>query len=318
MARSRAFKNWRHIVLMRLGRFLHRRRGSKILNVLIRAPIGFVHELFFFVRNACLGPRCTLPLAGYSLVVDLRDRSLSQHLYLYGGYERNETSLMRAIVKPGFTVVDVGANIGYYTILFSKLVGSDGTVIAIEPEPRNYQLLRENISRNVSDNVIALEAAAADRAGKLTLILSHRSLGGHHIAEGARVPACRWGRHVDVTSVAVDDVLEERSLRPALIKMDIEGSELLAVRGLKRTLSRNQGIVLLCEFNPMAQQRCGADPEAFLDEFEEMGFAFFEIREACQLRRMTRAELVERIPGGRHINLLICRFPPAGCVVTRP
>jgi tRNA G37 N-methylase Trm5 len=94
-------------------------------------------------------------------------------------WEPVETELLRKLIKPGDVVLDVGANIGYYAVLFGRWVGDGGWVIAVEPEPDNFSLLCRNLAANGSSNVIPLPVAASDRFGELALYLSSDNKGDH-------------------------------------------------------------------------------------------------------------------------------------------
>ena len=113
---------------------------------------------------------------GFPFLLDPLD---SLELSIFRSYEPFETSLLTAEVRPGMTIVDIGANIGYYTLLFSKLTGESGCVYAFEPEPKNFALLQQNLSRNNRTNVVAFNLAASDLTGESFLYLSSENHGDH-------------------------------------------------------------------------------------------------------------------------------------------
>lgn len=194
---------------------------------------------------------------------------------LYGFYksvsDRAERSLIAEYLRPGMTVIDVGANIGIYTRFFADLVSPGGKVIAIEPDKENH----ERLSRATASHpaVTALHAAASDTTGTCTLYVSsslnvdHQTYDSGESRQAVSVPAYR-----------IDDLVPPGS-RVDFIKMDIQGAEPIAMRGAERVLADNPGIVLLFEFWPYGIRRSGHDPEEFLDRMRESGFRLHAIPE---------------------------------------
>ena len=109
------------------------------------------------------------------------DKNDSLNLSINGIYEEFETDLVKKEIHKGDVVIDIGANIGYYTIMFAKLVGDSGKVIAFEPDPTNYELLKKNIEINGFTNVILEQKALSDNPGKMMLSLNNENTAGHHL-----------------------------------------------------------------------------------------------------------------------------------------
>lgn len=182
---------------------------------------------------------------------------------LGGGYERETAALLRRIVRPGMTVVDIGAHIGYFTRLLSKAVGPQGRVFAFEPEPENFSLLRKNTEH--SPNVRCVQAAASERSGTALLRVVAGSTGCHSLVGSS-------GTLLEVSSVSLDEfVAGEQAGGVDVIKMDIEGAEPLALKGMSRLMQGGR-CVLVMEFNPEALRSGGTAPETFLASLEDQGF----------------------------------------------
>lgn len=212
-----------------------------------------------------------------------------------GNYEKETVKLAQQLVRPGMTVLDIGAHVGYYTRLFSKLVGDAGRVIAFEPHPLTFNVLCNNV--RALRNVIPVQVAVADQEGSATLF---------DFLTGASESSLRYDEHIRgwcrshlsgrdrsprvlrdfpvatyaVRTTMVDSYLAEVDIeRVDFIKMDIEGAEIGAIRGMKRTIQSSPRLSMIMEFNPRALQSFGVDPARALEELREIGFARMRIAE---------------------------------------
>jgi len=184
-------------------------------------------------------------------------------------FEPFETFLLRREVRPGDVVLDIGANIGYYTLQFAQLVGPQGKVIAFEPDTKNFGLLKRSVEANGFANVELVNAVQADRTGRLALHRSARNPGDHRLAL-AHGGENRETAEVDVTSI--DAFFGGRDKRVDFIKMDIQGSELLAIQGAREVIGANPFMKLTCEFWPSGLRRAGSNPRQVLLELHRLGF----------------------------------------------
>jgi FkbM family methyltransferase len=220
------------------------------------------------------------------------DRVLSGHLASGVPYEPFETRLALQHVREGDSVLDLGANVGYYTLLLARQVGPTGKVYAFEPDPDNFALLVRNVERNGYRNVTMIQKAAAAFAGTTRLYLSGNNSGDHRIHDSAP------GRPFhEVETVRVDDILSDATPRLGLVKMDIQGAEGLALEGMKAVLARSKQVRIVCEFWPWGLRRAGSDPASVLRSLREMNFVLSEIVEVRgQLVRIDESSLLARLP----------------------
>lgn len=180
--------------------------------------------------------------------------------------ERIEASYLAALepyALPATTVVDVGANIGVFTRRFATWTGAAGCVIAIEPEARNFERLQAMIrARGLDRCVIAVQAAAAEHSGNVTLAVDPLHPGGHVLApHGLVVPA-----------IIVDEIVERGSgPRVSLIKIDVQGAEMRVLQGSIRTLDRWHP-ALLVEMDEAALQAQGASVAAVVEFLTSRGY----------------------------------------------
>jgi len=204
---------------------------------------------------------------------DLNDW-LQRQIFMYGVYrvEERHRAMMLRRVREGATILDVGAHIGYYTLLFSKRAGAKGKVIAFEPSTETHERLLENISLNDLHNITTVKAAASDRAGSAVINLAAGANTGStslHFDSGA----------VDteqVETVVIDDYLRQHAIDAVdLIKIDVEGHELQVLKGLRRTLAAPAATApeIFIEVNENTLASAGTRVAAI---FEELGAADYE------------------------------------------
>jgi FkbM family methyltransferase len=162
-----------------------------------------------------------------------------------GQYEAQETLMLRATLKPGDVFVDVGANWGYFSLIGAGLVGNSGRVVCLEPHPLLFRQLRQNIERNALSQVLPICAAACDRFRELVLegvVMGSGNSGGSRVVEKPGPGS----RAYSVRGVPVDAVLDRCGLGTvACLKMDIEGGEACAMRGLRGLRSGRYRRILL-------------------------------------------------------------------------
>jgi FkbM family methyltransferase len=203
-----------------------------------------------------------------------------------GDWELNEALLFQAHIRRGSTVVDVGAHVGYYTLLSSRAVGWRGRVIAVEPDPTNAALLRENIRRNRLRNVTVIEAAAWRETTRLHLRRDPVNSGDNRVVRGAG--GC------DVPALALDETLVR--LQVSAVKIDAQGTDHLALEGMRQTLKRCRSVVFT-EFWPEAIREFGDDPAAVIDGYRQLGFRITMIGFEPDFGSWTAAEIVKAADG---------------------
>ncbi len=212
-------------------------------------------------------PKTTITLThvdpGLKLTVNLR-----RHVMFWSGglarFEPFTVKALRAVVEPGDTVYDVGANVGFFATLLSRLVGASGQVLAFEPEPENLTLLRANLDQNQCRNVTVEACALGETPGTAIFSLDEATgstghLGGEPTAGELAVGTGKV-RLIETRVETIDVVSERLGVVPKVIKMDIEGGEIHALRGARETLTRSRPLVL----SELACEQ-GADVVRFLD-----------------------------------------------------
>jgi FkbM family methyltransferase len=206
---------------------------------------------------------------GSWIYVDPRDIGVSLYLITEGVYEPRLTEFLEEALGPGMTVVDGGANVGYFTLLAAKLVGESGRVFAFEPEPRNFDFLRRSVERNDARNIVLTQSALSDRSGTAALFLDRSNFGEPSFRESnVSEPA----GSVEVATVPLDEFLAKQAdPHVDLIKLDTQGAEGLVLAGAERALG-NRALCLVMEFCPWGLRNMGTDPIELLEGLRGQGF----------------------------------------------
>jgi len=190
---------------------------------------------------------------------------LAKKLITYGIYEKHLVDLMRSLVRPGDTVLDVGANIGCHTLYLSRAVGPTGKVLAFEPDVENLTLLQENLRTNRCDNVIVFPFALGSENGIRQLFVDDTNRGAQGFANSREAT-----RSITVEVRRAADLIPE--FRPSLAKIDVEGAEPLVIGGMNHKPRH-----LVFEFIPSLITAVGNDPLQFLSDLVAEGYTIFRI-----------------------------------------
>jgi len=173
---------------------------------------------------------CKGALDGFRMSVDWsRYRS-----FVYGTWEPQVVTVVTDTVKPGMTVIDVGAHIGYYSLLFAKCVGPSGRVFAFEPVPGNFSLLKKNVELNSLLNVVTINKAVFSRTQEIKMSVP----GDQSNPECASIKSAPGAPNYCVEAISIDDFCAEHSLQPDVLKIDVEGSEYDVLLGASATVNR--------------------------------------------------------------------------------
>jgi FkbM family methyltransferase len=195
----------------------------------------------------------TRTIHGHKMYVDTRDVSLAPHILLDGNWESWVSDLFLQMVKPGMTVLDVGANIGWFSLLAAQNVGPQGRVIAFEPDPNTHGLVTDTLEINgFRDRAIVLKAAVSDEPGEATFYRwsQHHGSNGLVINDDIRREFPEQVEEIKVEVITIDDVIAEAGGNVDVIKIDAEGAEPNVLRGAQRVLAANPNVRILLEYRP--------------------------------------------------------------------
>jgi FkbM family methyltransferase len=229
--------------------------------VLRAVPSRWVERLGAFQRRSERGQRLAARVTGPLRHRDLRvlggqgaglriNLGGSALAYVTGRAEPTVQDTLVSVLRPGDVVYDVGANIGFFTMLCARLVGPDGRVYAFEPMPANAAALRHNLALNGFQNVEVVEAAASDADGTATLLVSRWS--AFHRLEGEGFRSRNWQDEatMEVQTVRLDEFAAQDGVRaPNLVKVDVEGAEADVIRGAEGLVRGDAKPLVLCELH---------------------------------------------------------------------
>ncbi len=215
--------------------------------------------------------------------------------YFYYDYEKNETNLVKGVIKKGDIAADLGANIGYYTLLFAKLVGKNGKVFAFEPEPKNFELLKKNIETNDYSNhrIHLIKKVIFNKSGKIKLYLNEQNTGDHKIIPSEK-------KSIECEMTTLDNELKNQKI--SFMKIDIQGAEGGALLGMKNILKNNKNLKIMMEFSPCRIEKTGIKIKKIVSLLNKNKFNVYEITNKG-LSKTTFNDLLKKYPKNKeYIN----------------
>ena len=183
------------------------------------------------------------PLRGYWWLPSSRGKVLR---VLRGTYEPEQTAHFVRWIGPGATVIDIGAHVGYYTLLASMLAGETGSVWAFEPEPTNAEFLRQHMYLNHCSNVHVEEVAVSNSSGRARFLCGKGSGTGHLDKSG----------DMEVRTVRLADFCAARGIRPSALKIDVEGAEAEVLEGARDLIRDSRPVIFLSTHGPALHRQC--------------------------------------------------------------
>lgn len=303
---------------------------KKTYDVLAKTPlrkIPHIWEISNLFFRALWPNQNVIDVQGSKMFINVNDSDLrmKKTFQAYGMnliHEESTTALFKKAVKPGHIVVDLGANIGYFTLLAAKLIGEDGKVFSFEPEPKNFGYLKKNIELNHYKNVFAYQKAVSNNVGKTKLFICAYDSGHHTINHFEGIEAYRQGRRgetkeIEIDMVTLDNFLADKTGRVDIIKIDVEGAEALAIEGMEETIKKNKNIIIFLEYFPLLIKKMGSSPqqliESLLSDFQfnlfAIGHDYSVSNSNTDLIKIQTYEQLKNLLKGEtdHVNLFLSR-----------
>lgn len=269
-----------------LQHFLFNRLNSSVklffgLKLGKRFPL--LKVVYFRLYEWLLPQRNTI--LGQQLRFHPKDRVLTTDALSKEGFERYELELFQALLQAGDVVLDIGANIGYYTTVAAAQVGAKGQVYAFEPDRENLAVLTDNLHFNGHSNVTIVPCGVAAQKGQVQLYICEDNRGDHRLYPVADESRASY----TVETIALDTFwtgVPPRSPlpRPTMIKMDIQGFEYFALQGMQHYIQQTPDLILFTEFWPHALAEAGVEsPQIYFQALQDLKLDLFLILEDQQI-----------------------------------
>ena len=213
-------------------------------------------------------------------------------------YEPYETELILRQAKSGDVVVDVGANIGYYTVLLANKVGPNGKVYAFEPDSTNFEILKKNIEANKLENVVMVNAAVSNKNGVSYLYKSKENYGDHKLIKNPLVDkstsSLKKGGSLreKIKTVKLDDYLKNQKVN--LMKVDTQGWEPAVFEGAKKIIEKNKPIIFF-EYSPASYKLAKLDGSKMMNWLKKIYKKFWWIDEWLYIYKNLDKKKIDRI-----------------------
>jgi FkbM family methyltransferase len=231
---------------------------------------------------------------GHDMHVDPNDAGMAIWK-LSGQHAENcfdpEVRLLLRTIKSGDCVVDIGANVGFYTLLFARTAGPDGRVIAFEPSPRSITLLRQNLAINGYLYAVAEQAAVSDKSGTAELVVCPTGESDNRLVAMMPSPV---GEVIAVKMVSLDDYFDAET-RIDFLKIDAQGAETAILRGARRVIGQNPNLKIVMEYSPYALAAARETPSEFFDlVVNDLGLTIAELDDQGREQPVTTDDLLAR------------------------
>lgn len=184
--------------------------------------------------------------------------------------DKHEIALMNQYIKKGDVVLDIGANIGFYTNILSDLVGANGKVYAFEPDKKNFSHLQKNAAG--LKNVVLINKAVSDKTGTITLYQSDLLNVDHKTYETQD-----YTSKTEIESVAIDDIIADKKVD--FIKIDIQGFEYFAFQGMQQIFAANEDLKIITELYPYGLNNSGIKVDEFISFLRKSDFYIYRMQE---------------------------------------
>lgn len=265
--------------------------------------LKFIKNLFWLDKVPLLRSISKVFLPFTVTIQGSRMKPVGLRRYLLGVHEPGTTTLCKKIIQEGDTVLDIGAEFGYFSLLFSRLVGDYGRVLAFEPDPYSFEKLKANVNRNGYINITVVSKAVSENSQRTKFFVAK--------AKGTSslfYPDEHGGEWIDTECLNIDDYLLSKQIKTIdFFKMDVEGAEAKVFKGMSRTIARarhdKRNLRGVVELSPRLLLASGITPEAFLENLKRYGFGLFFIDLYGQISESPPGELILRATQERHINI---------------
>jgi FkbM family methyltransferase len=283
---------------------IYRLCSSSFLNNIPK--IGPILDLLYDITNP--NEIVLIKMMKTKIFVNSGDVGVASPLLKFGIYEEYETEIFKNLIKSDTIFIDIGANIGYYTLIAASKI-KIGKIYSFEPVPTNFKLLSKNVKINNYSNIKLIQKAVSDNNGNVKIFLDKTNLGNHSLTQHNVVTESNF---IEVKTIKLDslfynfkDIVKE----DILIKIDTQGAEGLVIAGAQNTLLKTN-IKILMEFWPKGLRNMGTDPLELLNKLHNYGFKFRLLDEKSKsLQKFNKRDIIDYCDnnddGIDQVNLLL-------------
>jgi len=260
-----------------------------------RPTASYLGRTKTFILNRCKSS---------SVVVDGRSMIIPENEYLQYmvlTHKRPHENYVKSIIKKGDTVIDLGANVGYWTLLFAELVGETGRVFAFEPEPNNFKMLKKNVEINNYKNVVLEQKAVSNKTEKAHLYLTDNGTMDHRLSKEKKRES------IQVQVVKLDDYFKDFDISIDFIKSNMQGADFAGIMGMQQLIKKSKNLKMTFEFAPSMAKGFGLEPEECIEFIKNLGFEFYELSRWKKLEHLEPEQVERYRQKNYHTNLLIMR-----------
>lgn len=249
-----------------------------------------IRDLFYEITNP--HEVVLIKIKDKKIYVNSSDIGVASPLIKSGVYEENEINLFKTMLKPDTILIDIGANIGYYTLTAANKI-TEGNIYSFEPVEDNYNLLNKNVDINNYGHVKTFQKAISDKNGIIRIFLDRSNLGNHSLTNNNVVDKSNF---VEVETITLDSFFNDHITyaEDILIKMDTQGAEGLVIAGAQDLLSEYNNVKIFMEFWPNGLRNMGTDPLELLNKLQEFGFEISAWNEKSKsLQRWNKIDIID-------------------------
>jgi len=240
---------------------------------------------------------------GHTIYFSSNDYVLFEIFSQDESYEKTTVKTITKLLKKGSTVLNIGANVGYHTLLTANLVGTNGKVFAFEPFPENIQFLEKNVDVNGYDNVEIIPKAVSNKVGITNLWL--KESGTWHFISSKKISDFK---SCSVDTISIDEFLKNKKINVDFAIIDAEGSEKFILEGMKQTIQENPNLEIIIEYNPFTLKSAGSSGKSLLDLITALEYSIYVIDEINdKLQSFTNDQILREFPENSFTNLYLTK-----------
>jgi len=247
---------------------------------LLYHPIRETRRWWYRCRHARQKPHDIVCHRAGSVLKFRSNSVLSESIYVGSGFEDAENTLLRSLAAPGMLAMDIGANMGLYTVLLGKAVGASGHVWSFEPFQPIVNYLKENIQLNGLTNISVVEQAASDQNGRMAFHVFADGCDVYNSLGAMERPAedLRSVKKISVSVTTLDAYADRIGIESIdVLKVDVEGAEEKVVRGAERLIKRSSNAHIMLEMYEPSATQCGCSSQRLAAVLLDWGFLMFEV-----------------------------------------